>query len=52
MMILRGGKRQGAGRPLGSTKYSNLKMRSMRLSDEEYQKVKEFVKQLRSDKSE
>lgn len=46
---MRGGKRVGAGRPKSP---SPLKMRSMRLSDEEYQRVKEFVKQLRKDKGE
>lgn len=44
---MRGGKREGAGRPTGSTKPSNLKMRSMRLTNTEYSKVKEFIKQLR-----
>jgi hypothetical protein len=46
---MRGGKREGAGRPTGSTKPSNLKMRSMRLTDTEYVKVKELIKTLRSD---
>lgn len=41
----RGGKQPGAGRPL---KYGEeLKMRSMRLSDSEYEKVKEYINQLR-----
>lgn len=44
----RGGKREGAGRPVGSTRPSNLRMRSMRLSDEEYQQIKAYLKQLRS----
>lgn len=43
----KGGKREGAGRPVGSFRPSNLKMRSMRLNDEEYQTVKKFIKQLR-----
>lgn len=44
---MRGGKREGAGRPAGSTKPSGLKMRSIRLSDDEYQKIKEHIKLLR-----
>lgn len=38
-----GGKRPGAGRPATGAKPN----RTIRLSDEEYEKVKEFVKQLR-----
>lgn len=49
---MRGGKRQGAGRPPGTTKYPDTKMRSLRLTDTEYQLVKEYVKKLRSGKNE
>jgi hypothetical protein len=45
----KGGKQPGAGRPL---KYGVvLKKRSYRLSDDEDLKVKEFIKQLRSEKN-
>ncbi len=40
---IQGGKRPGAGRPATGAKPN----RTMRLSDEEYEKVKAFVKQLR-----
>ena len=40
---MRGGKREGAGRPLGTDK----KIRSLRLSDMEYDKVREYVIKLR-----
>ncbi len=43
----RGGKREGAGRPPVPTGTAR-KMRSMRLSDEEYEQVKEFIKTLRN----
>jgi hypothetical protein len=48
---MRGGAREGAGRPTGSTKPSNLKMRSMRLTDTEYVMLKEYLKQIRSCKN-
>ncbi len=41
---IHGGPRPGAGRPATGAKPN----RTMRLSDEEYEKVKEFVKQLRN----
>ena len=47
---MRGGKREGAGRK--TILSAPLKTRSMRLSDSEYQKVKEFIKQLRSGEDE
>jgi len=40
----RGGKREGSGRP----KKDN-KPRTIRVTDEEYVKVKEFIKQLRNE---
>ena len=43
----RGGKRNGAGRPVGSTKEKTKKLRSFRLSDEEEIAVKELLKKLR-----
>ena len=43
----RGGKREGAGRPVGSVRPSGKKARNFRLTDEEYEKIKEFIKQLR-----
>jgi hypothetical protein len=45
---MRGGKREGAGRPTGSTKPSNLKMRSIRLTDTEYAMLKEYLELIRS----
>lgn len=48
---MRGGKRQGAGRPTGSTQYPNLKMRSLRLTDTEYAQIKEYLKLIRSGKN-
>lgn len=44
-----GGKRPGAGRP--SIYAEPLKTRGIKLSDEEYEKVKEFIKILRSEKN-
>lgn len=44
---MRGGTRQGAGRPLGTTRPSNLKMRSMRLTDKEYMLVKKYIESIR-----
>lgn len=44
----KGGKQPGAGRPL---KYGVvLKKRSYRLSDDEHEKVQEFIKHLRAEK--
>lgn len=45
----RGGKREGAGRP---KPVIPNKMRSMRLTDSEYQQLKDYLKQIRSDKNE
>lgn len=42
----RGGAREGAGRPLGTTGMAR-KMRSIRLTDEEYDAVRDFIKQFR-----
>lgn len=44
----RGGKQPGAGRPVGTLRPSGKKPRNLRLTDEEYEKVKEFIKQLRA----
>lgn len=43
----RGGVREGAGRPKPLVP---VKMRSMRLTDDEYEKVKKLVKELRKQK--
>jgi hypothetical protein len=43
----RGGRRPGAGRPKGTVKPTGKKMRSMRLTDYESKKVREYVKTLR-----
>ena len=43
----RGGKRNGAGRPVGTTKENTKKLCSFRLSDEEKIAVKELLKKLR-----
>lgn len=42
----RGGKREGAGRPPGPTGKAK-KMRSLRLSDEEYTLVRQYIKLIR-----
>ena len=42
----RGGKREGAGRPAGNVR----KQRQFRLHDDEYEKVKEFIKQMKAEK--
>ena len=44
----RGGKRQGAGRPVGSTKENPKKLYSFRLSEEEETAVRELLKKLRN----
>lgn len=46
---MRGGKREGAGRP---KPLIPTKMRSIRLTDKEYELVKEYIKILRSAKNE
>jgi hypothetical protein len=43
----RGGKRTGAGRPK-----TGRKLRSMNLTDEEHEKVKQFVKQIKEGQNE
>ena len=42
----KGGKREGAGRPIGTLRPSGKKARSFRLTDEEYELVKDFIKKL------
>jgi hypothetical protein len=44
----RGGKRQGAGRPKGTTKPETKKMYSFRLSEEEEKAVRELLKKMRN----
>jgi hypothetical protein len=44
---MRGGKREGAGRPLSSPTGEKLKNKSVRMTEQEYLKVKEYLKQLR-----
>ena len=44
----RGGKREGAGRPKGTTKENNKKMFSFRLSEEEEKAVKKKKKKMRN----
>jgi hypothetical protein len=44
----RGGKRQGAGRPVGTTKENTKKMYSFRLSEEEEKAVRELLKKMRN----
>ncbi len=46
--MTRGGKREGAGRPFGTTKENNKKMYSFRLSEEEEQAVRSLLKQMRN----
>lgn len=43
-----GGKRIGAGRPVGSVKENPKKLRSFRLSEEEEIAVKELLKKMRN----
>ena len=42
----KGGKREGAGRPIGTLRPSGKKARSFRLTDEGYELVKDFIKNL------
>ena len=44
---MRGGKREGAGRPKGTKKAVTKKMFSFRLSEEEEKAVKNLLKQMR-----
>ena len=44
----RGGKREGAGRPTGTTKENTKKIRTFRLSEEEEIAVKELLKKMRN----
>lgn len=46
---MRGGKRPGAGRPT-LPEEKKLKTRTIRMTDDEYLKVKEYVKSLRASK--
>ena len=46
--MTRGGKREGAGRPVGTKKENTKKMYSFRLSVEEHQAVKELLDKMRS----
>lgn len=46
--MTRGGKRKGAGRPVGSTKPETGKPVKFYLYSGEKEKIKEFIKQLRS----
>ena len=46
--MARGGKREGAGRPLGSKVTKNTTMFYVRCSEEEKQKLKKFLEKLRS----
>lgn len=45
--MTRGGKREGAGRPLGTTKENAKKMYSFRLSLEELKAVRELLTRMR-----
>lgn len=44
----RGGKRDGAGRPVGTTKKNTKKIVTFRLSEEEENAVRELLKKLRN----
>lgn len=44
----RGGKREGSGRPIGTTKAEKKKMFSFRLSEEEEKAVRELLKKMRN----
>jgi hypothetical protein len=48
--MTRGGKREGAGRPLGSTsaKKTYKKIVNFRLNPEEAEKVRNYIKELRA----
>ncbi|MBO7673341.1 hypothetical protein J6S88_08050 [bacterium] len=46
--MTRGGKRQGAGRPTGTTKENAKKQFSFRLSEEEEKAVRELLKKMRN----
>ena len=45
--MTKGGKREVAGRPIGTTASITRKQRQFRLTDEEYEVVKEFVNNLK-----
>ena len=50
--MTRGGFREGSGRPVGSknsTPRTDKKMRSFRLNEREYERVKQFVRELRKE---
>lgn len=44
----RGGKREGAGRPVGTTKENKKKPCSFKLSEEEEKAVRELLKKMRN----
>ena len=46
--MTRGGKRPGAGRPVGTIKENSKKMYSFRLSQEELKAVRELLYQMRN----
>jgi len=48
--MTRGGKREGAGRPF-LVEDQRLKTRSIRMTDQEYEKIKEYLKTLRTAES-
>lgn len=45
-----GGKREGSGRPVGTTKEIVRKTRSLRAFDDEWELIKEFTKIVKKDK--
>ena len=46
-----GGKREGAGRPKGTTKAIIRKQRSLRAFDDEWEMIKEFARIMKKDKA-
>jgi len=46
--MTRGGKREGAGRPVGTTKENTKKMYSFRLSEEELKAIRELLNKMRT----
>ena len=49
MKIARGGKREGAGRPVGTFKAGELrKNRTLKATDAEWELIKEFAKKLKT----
>lgn len=45
--MARGGRREGAGRPVGTLRPSGKKPRNLRMTDKEYKAVKTLLAQLR-----